>query len=62
MKAYVICCNDSVEFVVLNSEEKANIKKDALKEEHFERNKHTFKNREQYENRCFWHLHDVSYT
>lgn len=63
MKAYVICCNDSVEYVVLNDEDAANIKKEELKNEYFEKNKHhLFDGYESYERICYWHLQDVSYT
>lgn len=61
MKAYVICCNDSVEFIVLNSRTAANIKKDELKKEYFKKNSHSFSNIIDYENQCYWHLHAVSY-
>jgi len=61
MKAYVICCNDSIEYVVLDSSIVANTKKEELKKEHFTKNKHAFDDYESYEHRCYWHLHEVPY-
>ncbi len=62
MKAYVICCNDSVEYVVLNDIDAANTKKEELKNECFEKNKWLFDDYESYERMCYWNLQDVAYT
>lgn len=59
MKAYVICCNDSVEYVVLDDEEKANKKKEELAEKHFNSCKWSYKDYEEYRKLAYWHLHDV---
>ena len=62
MDAYVICCNDSIEHVVLDRETIANIKLVKLKKDFFERNKFNYKDFAEYEHLCYWHLHHVAYT
>ena len=56
-KAHVICCNDSVEFVVVGSEHEAELEKLALRDNHFRR--YDIKNRTDYDNRYYWHIHTV---
>jgi len=60
MKAYIICCNDSVELVVLNDEGKAEGIKEEMAKADFKRST-TWKDYEEYRNICYWHLHDVEY-
>ena len=62
MKAYVICCNDCVQYVILNSEAAAITKKNELKAQYFKKMKWQFDSYEEYDNRYFWHLHEVSYS
>jgi hypothetical protein len=58
--AYVIQCNDSVEAVVLKSEEFAEAEKERLRAEYFARNRWNFENDEkQYRARCFWAVRAV---
>ena len=59
MEAHVICCNDSVEYVVIDNEQKAIWKMAELKADYFERNKWTFKTEKEYGQRCYWHIHTV---
>lgn len=57
--AYVICCNDSVEFVVIGSEEEAEKKLLVLKEE--DRQKVCNRDIKEDYNRCYyWHIHEVN--
>jgi hypothetical protein len=60
MKIHVICCNDSVEFAVVDDEPKAIEKLEELVEEDFLKNIHAFADRQEYKNRCFWHIHTVA--
>jgi len=59
MKVHAICCNDSVEFAVVEDAEKANAKMEELSTAYFERNKWSFKNKDEYKARCYWHIHTV---
>lgn len=59
MNVHVICNNDSVEFAVVNDEKRAKEKMIELKDAYFERNKWNFRDREEYETRCYWHVHAV---
>ena len=59
MKVHVICCNDSVEFAVIDDEEKAKEKMRELSNSYFERNKWSFKDEAEYKIRCYWHTHVV---
>lgn len=62
MKAHVICCNDSIEYVVLDDEPLAIGKMLELKNAYFERNKWAFNgDQEAYNRRCYWHIHTVGY-
>lgn len=55
---YIVFMNDSPEFVSPN-EEKAKQKMAELKEEYFQKNKGSFKDRSEYNFVCYWHIHDV---
>jgi hypothetical protein len=60
VKAHVICVNDSVEYVVIDSEFKAQAKLLELKEGYFEHNRWLVgQNRDEYEARFYWHIHTV---
>lgn len=59
MDVHVICCNDSLEHAVLNDSRLAAEKLLELKELYFERNKWNFRDRQEYETRCYWHVHTV---
>lgn len=64
MKAFVICLNDSVEFVVLHFEKKAKIKMEELAEKYWDRNKGNIVDQFvedyiDYRNRYYWHIHEV---
>ena len=60
MKIHVICCNDAVEFAVIDDEAKAIAKLEELAENHFMKNIHTYTDRYDYKNRCYWHIHTVA--
>ncbi len=60
MQVHVICCNDGIEFAVLEDEEKAKAKMKELSDAYFERNKFAFKNQEEYKMQCYWHIHTVN--
>lgn len=60
MDVHVICCNDSVEFAVIEDEDKAKNKMVELSAAYFERNKGSFKDEAEYKNRCYWHIHTVN--
>lgn len=64
--AHVICCNDSVQFVVMNDLVLATAKLAELKQAYFEQNKSSFavivpgQTSEQiYNQRCYWHIRSV---
>lgn len=59
--AYIICLNDSTEFVILNDNKFANKHMENLKKEYWDKNKFSFKDYEEYETRCFWHIHSTKY-
>lgn len=58
-EAFVICCNDSVEFIELGSYMQAKIKLEALRREYFERNRGAFVDEDAYLARCNWHIQAV---
>lgn len=60
MNVHVVCCNDSVEFAVLNDEKRAQEKLTQMKDAHFNRNRANFRDRDEYETKCNWHIHTVS--
>jgi hypothetical protein len=56
--------NDGMEFTVVGHEEAvvikaANEKMGELKDKYWIKNKHSFKDEEEYNSRCYWHLHDT---
>jgi len=57
--AHVICCNDSVEFVVIDNEVAAKDKIQELAEENYVRNRWNFKSYEEYRKIYYWHIHSV---
>ena len=60
MKAHVICMNDSVRYVVLEAEDKAEIKMEDLKEMYWQEHEGFFsRSYEAYKSRCYWHIHTV---
>ena len=59
MKAHVICMNDSVEFVVIDDEAKAEEVKEELAKSYYERQPWRWSSYEEYQHLCFWHLHTV---
>lgn len=60
VKVYVICCNDSLEFAVIGSEEKALAVLSELKSAYFDCNRWMFHNDlETYKRNCYWHIHTV---
>ncbi len=59
MKAHVICCNDGIEFVVIDDKEKAKEKLAELRDAYYERNKFAFENQEAYKSQCYWHIYTV---
>lgn len=59
MNVHVICCNDGVEFAVVDDEEKAKAKMAELSAAYFDRNKGHFKDQAEYKARCYWHIHTV---
>jgi hypothetical protein len=63
-KAYVICCNDSVEFVVIDDEKAANEKLKELKIKSYETTKLEvhIDSFEDYERAQFWNIHEVNYN
>ena len=61
MLAHVICCNDGVEYVVLDDSNRAYEKMLELKEEFFEHSKGMFRNRRDYELLCHWRMCTVKY-
>ena len=60
--AYVICCNDAVEYVVVNDENLAKEEMAKLKIAYFEKNKWHFKDEESYDTECYWHIHMINGT
>lgn len=58
--AHVICCNDSVEAVVLDDEAKAAAQLEILRQAYYARNKGTWHNEQHYRDVCYWHIHSVS--
>ena len=60
MNVHVICCNDSVEFAVIEDEAKAQAKLEELRQAYFERNKWNFRDEAEYKTRCYWHIHTVA--
>lgn len=57
---HVICCNDSLEAAVLGDEKQAEARMESLKAAYLELNKWTFRDREDYNRRCYWHIHTLN--
>jgi hypothetical protein len=56
---HVICCNDSVEFAVIGSLERAERKKEELARKDFGGSPSFDEDYERYKKRLFWHIHTV---
>lgn len=59
MQAHVICCNGSVEAVVIGSYTKADLKKEELAYGHYTETKQNWRSYKCYRERCYWHFHTV---
>jgi hypothetical protein len=64
-KAFVICCNDSIEFVVLDNEYEAHKILEERKRADYDNKKAQegagYQSFEEYCHQFFWHTHDVEY-
>ena len=62
-KAFVICCNDAIEFVVIGSYDLAENKMKELKQQHYTQNFEYDRSIsfEQYQKIYYWHIHEVDY-
>jgi hypothetical protein len=61
-KAYVICRNDAIEFVVIGNEEKAKRELNVLRNHHYSLRRKQFNNDpDNYDNIFYWHIHTVNY-
>lgn len=63
--AHIICCNDSMELVVLDNEEQAQVKLNELADQHYDKaamlNGQRFASRNYYNSIYYWHIHDIEY-
>ncbi len=60
MLVHVICFNDSIEYAVIDDEEKAKSTLEELRKNHFERNKHQVGGCwTRYKEMYYWHIHTV---
>ena len=59
---YAICCNDAVEYAVVNDENLAKEEMAKLKIAYFEKNKWHFKDEESYNAQCYWCIRKVNGT
>lgn len=59
MKAYVICCNDSIEKVVLSNKESAQKVLGSLSKKSYDRHKFDYATYKDYQKMFYWHLHKV---
>lgn len=59
MEIHVICMNDSVQYAVVESKERAEEVRVKLKEEYFELNKWNFADYHSYEIQCYWRIRTV---
>lgn len=58
----IICMNDGMEFTIIGEDEAqvdaaVATKMELLREQYWDKNKWSFKNREEYKTRCYWHVH-----
>jgi hypothetical protein len=58
--AFVICANDSVEGVVVDYEDLAQEVLLKLKQDHYTKVKHGFRDYAEYSNLVYWHIHTVN--
>jgi len=59
MRAYIICCNDSIEACVLSSESDAKEVCKEMAKKDFEKYKHHWPNFRDFSDTRYWHVHDV---
>jgi hypothetical protein len=67
VKIYVICCNDSIEYVFQGTEEQALEKMKQLEEKHYimrldECSYEGPQHYREYCDRCFWHFHNPEHN
>ena len=60
-RAFVICCNDFPDSIVLGSYQTATAKMEERAKEFYERSEARFRyeSYEQYRRQCYWHVHSV---
>jgi len=56
---HVICNNDSLISAVIGDKNIAKEKLEEFKKLYYEKNKHAFDSWENYEIRCYWHIHTL---
>lgn len=64
IQAHVICCNDSVEYVFIGTEQHAQDKCNEMRDETYKTQYVTYSGNSDYEDYCcnhFWHIHSVDY-
>ena len=60
MKFYVICLNDSVEYVVVDNYNRAQLKMVELNADYYDKYKNLFDSEGEYKTRCHWHLESAT--
>ena len=60
MIAYVLCANDSIEAVVLSNHDEAENELLKLRNKHWKLHCHSFRDVEEFDNRIYWHIHEVN--
>lgn len=60
MDVQVVMCNDSPEHAVLGTEAAAQECLEELREAYWQRNRHSFRDQEEYNARCYWHVRTVA--
>jgi hypothetical protein len=60
MLCYVICCNDGIEYVVMNDEDRAQEILIEMEKSFYVGNMHRFNNWDTYRKQIFWHIHTVN--
>lgn len=57
MEIHVICCNDSLEYAIVEDESKALKKLEELKQDYYERSKWFWReDYDTYKRVCYWHI------
>lgn len=59
MLVYLVCCNDRVEYAVINDENKAEKKMEELKRIDYREKAAFYSSVDEYNSICFWHTHAV---